>query len=509
MRAMRGDDALGLHSAAAFYIVRGRDAQAAAGRQAAWYFADEVVAIARPEHPSVGYTPDTRPFHDVRRWSDAHPGPVPTDYPPLVWIAAPDLWHRARLSADLSAIMLDDGTLPLRLVARHPLNRSWLDAKSYAWLAAQPVTVRGTRDESGVTACVLWPERFALGPHAPPPCTLPEARTPGEALRTLVRTPASYEAATLWQRSPPTDWAGKAVLAFVLNGAQGDDDEAHAGHFAIATGRIAADGAIDDWLVNSFYALDSESEKGIIAAPVPLANYQADLNAGQSWYRPSWALVAVLGRDDAARRVASALGRVYRQFWRHQLTYYHPTDNCTSMSIDTLRALGLAVPMLGPTSRALAWLALPALIARERSIAKARVAFDYLVTERTRLLPALALEAVFEALLATTRGSSSTGALGRELARDLAAIAWLAIPQLPSSRAAGGTPVTSLAEYRARLPRDAARRKFVPVPARPFPEALHDPDLLPPIPPPSALAVRIWTLAPLGLVAAALTLLRR
>ena len=57
------------------------------------------------------------------------------------------------------------------------------------------------------------------------------------------------------------------MLAFMVNGAQGDDDEAHAGHFALVTGRTQEDGAIGDWLVNNFYALDSESEKGILAAP--------------------------------------------------------------------------------------------------------------------------------------------------------------------------------------------------------------------------------------------------
>ena len=31
--------------------------------------------------------------------------------------------------------------------------------------------------------------------------------------------------------------------------------------------------------------------------------------------------------------------------------YYHPTDNCTSFSVDTLRALGLEVQLLGPTAR--------------------------------------------------------------------------------------------------------------------------------------------------------------
>ena len=86
----------------------------------------------------------------------------------------------------------------------------------------------------------------------------------------------------------------------MLNGAQGDDDEAHGGHYAVVTGRVGAEGAIDDWLANNFYTLDLFSEKGIIAAAVPLDRYLADLNSGQAWYRPSHLLVAILSRERAA-----------------------------------------------------------------------------------------------------------------------------------------------------------------------------------------------------------------
>ena len=356
-------------------------------------------------------------------------------------------------------------------------------------------------------ARVLWPEAFRLGPAPAPLRTLP-SRPFGDALRALARetsdADAPFQAATLWQRRPGANWSGKSVLAFVLNGAQGDDDEAHAGHFAVATGRIADDGAIGEWLVNSVYALDTESEKGIIAAPVPLMNYQADLNAGQSWYRPTWILVAVLDDDRAARRVQSGLNRVFLHFWRHQLPYYHPTDNCTSMSVDTLRALGLDFPQLGPTSRVGAWLALPWLIARDRSVAKARLSFDYLVTERTRLLPALAIESLGTALMHLAGGTTTpSGTLGREIGQTLAAIAWLRLPQFPSSRRWGSAPVASLAEYRDRLPADRSKLQIIAVPPRPFPDALREPDLLPPLPHPSAFAVRIWAVGILAAIAGA------
>ena len=284
----------------------------------------------------------------------------------------------------------------------------------------------------------------------------------------------------------------------MVNGAQGDDDEAHGGHFAIATGRVRADGAIGDWLVNNFYSLDIESEKGILAAPVPLDNYLGDLNSGQGWYRPSYLVVAVLNDARAAELVQSALGRVYQQFWRHQIVYYHPTDNCTSISIDTLRALGLRVPERGPTSRLAAWAGFPYHVIKDRSIAKAKLAFDYLVVDQTRLMPAAALEEIYALLRGLVdghdaqAGAADGGLLAGLLAADLDALAFLRLPQFPSSRAFGTAPAVTTWEYRSRLPRDPALAQIVPVPPRPFPDALRDDDLLPPPPRPSDAAALVW-----------------
>ncbi len=202
---------------------------------------------------------------------------------------------------------------------------------------------------------------------------------------------------------------GRAVLGIMVNGAQGDDDEAHAGHFALVTGRTREDGAIGDWLVNNFYTLDSESEKGILAAPVPLDNYLADLNSGQGWYRPSYMLVAVLADDRASALVQAALNRVYNQLWRHQLVYRHATMNCTGISVDVLRALGWEVPARGPASRVVAALGFPYFALRERSIAKACVGFDYLTADQTRLMPAAAFEEAGASLLVARRRRRGEG----------------------------------------------------------------------------------------------------
>jgi hypothetical protein len=285
----------------------------------------------------------------------------------------------------------------------------------------------------------------------------------------------------------------------MVNGAQGDDDEAHGGHFAIVTGRVQPDGRIGDWLVNNFYSLDVESEKGIIAAPVPLDNYLADLNSGQGWYRPSYMLVAVLKDERAAVLVQSAINRVYNQFWRHQLVYYHPNENCTSISVDTLRALGWSVPRRGPASRILAWLGFPFVVLKELSVGKAKLAFDYLRTDQTRLMPAAALEEIFGSLLALGKlgnGDAGTneGPLANMLAEDLDALAFVRFPQFPSSRAFGDAPAVSPWEYRSLIPNDPALVQIVPVPPRPFPDELRDPDLLAAPWRPSDYAALVWGL---------------
>jgi hypothetical protein len=187
-------------------------------------------------------------------------------------------------------------------------------------------------------ARTFWPQDFRL-PDTP--AHLPLAADPA-AVRAWVRAQPQggaqgpFAVESLWRRpgsSGPR--SGKPLLGLMLNGAQGDDDEAHAGHFALMTGRVGVQGGIDDWLVNNFYTLDAESEKGIIAAPVPLDNYLGDLNSGQAWYRPSYLLVATLKDARSAARLQSALGRVYNQFYRHQFAYQHARANCAGISVMT------------------------------------------------------------------------------------------------------------------------------------------------------------------------------
>jgi hypothetical protein len=360
------------------------------------------------------------------------------------------------------------------------------------------LSVRGRIEDDTFTARTLWPGDFRLDSSA----ALQRVDVSPHGLRALVRAEprggaqSPFETAVLWERTPGAArrWEGAPVLAIMLNGAQGDDDEAHGGHFALVTGRVGPGGAIGDWLANNFYSLDIESEKGIIASVVPLDNYLADLNSGQAWYRPSYLLVAVLRDERTARILQGALERAYNQFYRHQFVYRHTSMNCASISVDVLRALGWSVPALGATSWLAASLGFPYFLLRERSLAEAALRFDYLTEDRTRLLPACAFEQMGADLLRMAVGELRRAPTPFETAisRDLEAICFLRVPQLPSSRAWGDYPVASPWEYSARLPSDPAKRQIIPVPPRPFPERLRDPDLPPPPRPRSELAIVVW-----------------
>jgi len=476
---MPQQDVFGLLPAAHFTVTGGNCLECRLLPQAAWYFRQEVIAVPKEDVPLAAYAPRLSLDEDVATWAAATPVGSRLEAPQLVWLAAPDVVSAARLDVMAQRLWTDTLSQAVQWVDRLPLNGAWLNERTAAFFDGRPVKLRGFQTAAAFTVRTLWPRDFRL-PQQPERKTL--AAQPA-AFRAWVRAlpqggaMAPFSVESIWQAPAARPWQpGQAVLGLMLNGAQGDDDEAHGGHFAVMSGRIGVDGAIDQWLVYNFYTLDAVSEKGILAAPVPLDNYLADLNAGQAWYRPSWLLMATLRDERTAAQVHSAFARVFNQFYRHQFAYQHARANCAGISVRTLRQMGWQVPVSGPENWWQAVAGLPLVAVREASLARGKAVFDYLTEDGSVLYPAVAFEQIGADLLRLLSGERAPGSeFERALAQDIDRLLLARVPQLPSSRAWGHWPITSSAEYLARIPADPAQRQIIPVPPRPFPEELRDP----------------------------------
>jgi hypothetical protein len=446
---------LGLFASEDYRLTDGKCADCPTVRQALWYFEDDLIAVPRAR------------------------GGGPSS---LVWIGSPQLVEHAQLTADGHALTnATGGVLPLALTPRLRTNHSWYDESTTRFFTGRPLKVRGRSDGDGFVARTIWPEDYRLDASAGVDSdTTIAARITADA----GGAQAPYKASLLWQRPGASrDWAGRAALGLVLSGAQGDDDEAHGGHFAIATGTVGPNGGWADWTVNNFYNLDSISEKGIVAARVPMDNYLMDLNSGQAYYRPVYVLTLVLKQERAARQYQEAIDPVYDRLYRHELLYHHSAANCSGISMDTLRGLGWRVPTRGPTSYAKATAAFFYVWAKEHDEAKGESTFDYLTEEQTRLLPRAAFEESGEDLLRLVRGQlrRPLTEYERALQEDVEAVVFMRVPQIPSSRAFGTFPIGSFAEYQASVPADTAKWKIINVDPRPFPDSLRDGPAPPPL----------------------------
>jgi hypothetical protein len=503
----------GLYPGPAFRIGSGRCGDCSTIRQALFYFLDETIALPVAGEPVAAFARNTHAYEDLQRWVKDPPADLLAERPPLVWIGAPHVVDGARLEATGREAVIGGRRVPFAVVPKIPENRSYFNEASARFLADRPLRLRGVAKDGGFVARTVWPGDWRLPVEGAKTVAIDDGP---EALRRLVRaTPDGgaqqpFAAIRLWARGDgaggrpdPGSIAGKPVFALMLNGAQGDDDEAHGGHFALVTGSVGPAGEMADWLVANFYSLDIVSEKGILAALTPLDMYQGDLNSGQSWYRPSYMMVAVLSDPAGAAYVQGALGRVYNQFYRHQLAYEHSTMNCTGISVDVLRGLGWDVPARGASSWPLAVLALPAVAALEREVEKGRIAFDYLTQDRTRLYPAAAFEEIGAEMLrlARTAPEARDSAAQSLIRRSVESIWFVRLPQIPSSRVFGSWPIVQATEYHARVPTNPADRKIIPVPPREFPDALRDPDVKPPARTAGQIAVVVYAVVLALLVA--------
>src|SRR5689334_315261 len=445
---------LGLYDASAFRAVDGRCAECSAPKPGLWYFEGDLVAIPKePQWPGTAFS-HSSVMEDVRTWSQRQVA-IPALLPFMSWLGSPEIVEGAKLSADGHSLKLENGpAIAFDVTPKIPTNRSYYDHESIAYFGKRTVRVRGTTDQASqrFVARVIWPEDYRIAGDTMQLAALQS----GESHTTLMTAEdggakSEFSTRLLWRSSTPAKAdAKRAVLAIMLNGAQGDDDEAHGGHFAVVTGWQHADGKFADWMVNNFYNLGSFSEKGIIASMLPMDNYVMDLNSGQSYYRPSYMLVAVLKRPEAAGWYQAAMGRVFDRFYRHHIEYDHAKSNCAGLSVDALSGLGWQLPHLGATSHVKAALGYFYSSATDRSFASGRRTFHYMVEERSRLYPRAAFETVGQDLL--TLVSAPDRALTpfeQTLHDDVEAILFVRIPQIPSSRAFGTYPVATFDEYMA------------------------------------------------------------
>ncbi len=497
---------IGLLPAARFRLADGGCTDCPTVRQALWYFRQEVLAVPQAGEAVAGFTAGAGIVDSVAGWAASGGAQAALRYPGLIWMGAPHVLDNAAILPGGRQLRMSDGVpAALKLVPKLPTNLSYWNDGTTAFFASRPVRMRGTYMAAGAssafTARTVWPKDFTLDPDQ-------VALRPfgnRESLTSFVQdqgggAASPYATRLLWERAPgkARQWHDKPVIGVMLNGAQGDDDEAYGGHFAIATGTIGKQGQWSDWLVNNFYNLDSVSEKGIVAAPVPMDNYLMDINSGQQYYRPSYMLVAILNNPRTAAAYQGGVQRVFNQFYRHDFTYRHAAANCAGISLDVFKALGWQIPQRGPTSRIKALAAYAYVAAKERSLTKGRQIYDYLTEEQIRLYPAVAFDAAGQDLMrlvgAMPGFDRAPSEFERQLQSDVEAIVLVRIPQVPSSRAMGSNPVFSFDEFMARTPPDQKDWKVVPAGPRPFPAALREagvaPDSAPhPVPLPVAVAV--------------------
>lgn len=464
-------DALGMYTQAQFQTVKGDCPQCTALPQTLWYFRHETFAVPKPGMPVSKIDTSKRGADDIQALN-------PEALPELVWTGSSQYWPQATLNAAATEVTTAQGQrLNFKQVPKIASNRSYWNADTSVYLGQSKVSIRGELEGQTLVARTVWPQSFRLDLSANA-----QPLQAGETLQSLVQfanggARSPYQSRLLWERSPGLGQhsAGKAALGILLNGAQGDDDEAHGGHFALVTGVVGAEGEYGTWLVNNYYNLATNSEKGIIAGVTPFDKYMGDLNSGQAFYRPSYMLVAVFSQPDIPTQIQALSNRVMQHFHHNDLVYDHALENCAGISIDTLRQLGWQVPERGVESVLKASAAYWYVAATERSLQKGRAMYDYLNTEMTRLFPAVAFDAIGNDLLniAQTRQQRTlASATMQTMPRQLEALYFVRIPQIPSSRAFGLAPVYSFAQYLQQVPADRNKWKIIPVTPNPLPASL-------------------------------------
>ncbi len=483
------DGLLGLYAAKKFEITKGQCQDCGVTPQARWYFEKEWIAVPNKGMPITTFAKTGFTLQEAVKDQDDDA------LPPLIWLGSPFVIPQARLNDAYTMVTEPSGaTIPFVITNKISSNRSYWNDSTLQFFKHRKVRLRGELSNKSFTVQTIWPLDFKIDID-----TNLNALKADESLKSLVQyenggAKSAYESRLLWEKTPGAakEVTGKAVIAFMLNGAQSDDDEAHGGHFSVVTGHMEADGNYSRWLVNNYYNLATNSEKGIIAGITPMDKYLADLNSGQSFYRPSYMLVAVMKNNTIPLQFQATTNRVYNHIYRNDLLYHQSRNNCAGVSIDILRALGWNIPKRGVESQLKAIAAYLYAAATEMSLTKGRETYDYLNTETTRLFPAVTFDAVGESLLSgATQWSrqlhqvhNPTTPFMRQMGNDIEAIYFVRIPQIPSSRAFGLAPVYSFNQYMRQAPADRSQWKTIPTTPNPLPDALKDEAALRPETPP-------------------------
>lgn len=464
------DSLIGLYNSKDFKTTTGKCADCAVPNSNLWYFENEIISVPK-EKSRIASLKGNDAKEDVKNFYINNKRKVDNSLPATVWVGSVNTIE-GKLNSNATKIVTKDG----RIVDFEPIkkidtNLSYYNEKSVDFFKDKEVIARGTLEGGKFIARSMWLKDFNINKN------LNVTPLKNQKIIDLVRDKniSDNEMTTrvLWSKNgQEVSLGNKPVLAFILNGAQGDDDEAHGGHFAVATGIFGKNGEWNNWLVNNFYGLNSFSEKGITSSILPMDSYQADLNSGQSWYRPTYMLVAVMKDKKVPQLYQESINRVFNHFYRHDFEYNHALANCTGLNLETFRTLGWNIPQLGGESNLKAVAALPFITAKDQSLINGKKAFNYLNAEMTNLYPLVGFDTVGQDLLNKVVQNKATNEFEEKLIEDIEAIIYVKLPQLPSSRAFGSAPVASLDEYMKRVPEDKAKWKIIPVEPRPMPEIL-------------------------------------
>ena len=428
-RAMSDGEALGLYPAASFRIATGATAGERRLRQARWYFqrrddrgaasrrAGRVVRARRPRRSTTCARGRRRAR--ARRADRLSAARVDRRAARSCTARGMSRGRRARDRRRRAAsLVAEDPAQPL--VLRRDVGR-------VARASATADRARHARRRRRSRCAPLWPDDFALGRAAA------AARDAGRDSRARAARADARGAAR--RRAKPVrgvdavaarrgarDWTGRPVLALMVNGAQGDDDEAHARplrdrHRARARRRPHRRLAGQQLLL----ARQSRARKASSPRPCRSTTTSAISTAARAGTGRATCSSLVLRDERAAALVQSALeprlqpvlpapARVLppgRQLHEHQRRHA-----ARARLADSARAARRTA--LARVAR------LPVLIAlKERSLAKAKIAFDYLCTDQTRLMPAAALEEAYASLraLVARRRRTARARSARMLAR--------------------------------------------------------------------------------------------